>query len=133
MAKLGYNVHDNLSTICEGDLLMKKWLFAVLFGSALVLGACGGGGDDGASEDKGEDNGAVDSAAAEDIFKSNCSSCHGADLSGGAGPDLTKVGADHSKADIEDIIQNGKGGMPAQKQVTGDDLDTLASWLAEKK
>jgi cytochrome c551 len=115
-----------------GGLLMKKWLFAVLLGSAIVLGACGGG-DDGAKEDNGDDNGAVDSAAAEDIFKSNCSSCHGADLSGGAGPDLTNVGADHSKDDIEDIIQNGKGGMPAQSQVTGDDLDTLASWLADKK
>ena len=24
---------------------MKKWLMAVLFGTVLVLGACGGGGD----------------------------------------------------------------------------------------
>lgn len=112
---------------------MKKWLFTVLFGSALVLGACGGGADDGANDDNGGDSGSVDSAAAEDIYKSNCASCHGSDLSGGAGPDLTKVGAEYSKEDIKDIIQNGKGSMPAQKQVTGDDLDTLASWLADKK
>lgn len=118
---------------------MKKWLFTILFGSALVLGACGG--DDSAKDDA-TDNGSSDTteegstdnaSAAEDIFKSNCASCHGADLSGGAGPDLTKVGSDHSADDIKDIIQNGKGGMPAQKQVTGDDLDTLANWLADKK
>lgn len=114
---------------------MKKWLVAVLFGSALVLGACGGGGDDdGASDDTGDDNGSVDSAAAEEIFKSNCSSCHGADLSGGMGPDLTKVGADHSKDEIEDIVENGSenGKMPPQN-VSGDDLDTLATWLADMK
>nr|P80091.1 RecName: Full=Cytochrome c-550; AltName: Full=Cytochrome c550 [Virgibacillus halodenitrificans]AAB21857.1 cytochrome c550=c-type monoheme ferricytochrome [Bacillus halodenitrificans, ATCC 49067, Peptide Partial, 35 aa] [Virgibacillus halodenitrificans] len=34
--------------------------------------------------------GSVDSAAAEEVFESNCASCHGADLSG-AGPDLTQV------------------------------------------
>lgn len=111
---------------------MKKWLFTVLFGSALLLGACGGG-DEGASDDNGGDNGSVDSDQAEEIFKSNCAQCHGSDLSGGAGPDLTNVGADHSEDDIKDIVQNGKGNMPAQDQVTGDDLDTLASWLADKK
>lgn len=120
---------------------MKKWLFTILFGSALVLGACGG--DDGASDDTADkgssdtdtaEEGATDNASAgEDIFKSNCSSCHGADLSGGVGPNLTKVGSDHSADDIKEIVQNGKGQMPAQKQVTGDDLDTLANWLAEKK
>ncbi|HLR65671.1 cytochrome c551 [Virgibacillus alimentarius] len=123
---------------------MKKWLLAILFGSALVLGACGGGNDnandepeDNATEET-EENGAeeeggtVDTAAAEEIFESNCASCHGADLSGGAGPDLTKAGADHSADEIKDIIQNGKGSMPAQ-QVSEDDATTLADWLAEKK
>lgn len=117
---------------------MKKWLFAVLLGAALVLGACGGS-DDNANEEPAEDNtaeesndGAVDTAAAEEIFESNCSSCHGGDLSGGAGPDLTKVGSDHSADDIKDIIENGKGSMPAQN-VSEEDATTLADWLAEKK
>lgn len=125
---------------------MKKWLFTILFGSALVLGACGGGGDDGGNDepaDNGDTNteestgdesgGSVDTAAAEEMFQNNCASCHGADLSGGMGPDLTAVGADHSADDIVNIIQNGKGQMPAQKQVSEEDAQTLASWLAEKK
>ncbi|MGM8366829.1 cytochrome c551 [Virgibacillus sp. W0181] len=124
---------------------MKKWVLTLLFGTALVLGACGGG-DDGASDepadngndteeagDAGEEGGTVDVAAAEEVYKSNCASCHGADLSGGAGPELTNVGADHSAADIADIIENGQGsGMPAGL-VSGDDVDLLANWLAEKK
>src|SRR5690625_6439117 len=117
---------------------MKKWLFAVLLGAALVLGACGGS-DDGANEEPAEDNtaeesndGAVDTAAAEEIYESNCASCHGGDLSGGAGPDLTAVGAEYSADEIQDIIENGKGSMPAQEQVSEDDARTVAEWLAEK-
>src|SRR5699024_4826816 len=70
---------------------------------------------------------------AEEIFESNCASCHGGDLSGGAGPDLTAVGADHSSDEIKDIIENGVGSMPAQEQVSEDDATTLSDWLAEKK
>ncbi|WP_106496677.1 cytochrome c551 [Lentibacillus sp. Marseille-P4043] len=129
---------------------MKKWLFTVLFGTALVLGACGGGDDDASDEpadngdtaseesaDNGEDSGGtVDASAAEEVFKSNCASCHGADLSGGAGPNLQKVGSKYSADEIADIIKNGKEGdqgqMPAG-MATGDDVDLLASWLAQKK
>ncbi|WP_188454127.1 cytochrome c551 [Virgibacillus oceani] len=127
---------------------MKKWLCTVLFGSALVLGACGGG-DDGASDNAddnagdnateepadngGSEGGTVDTAAAEELFESNCASCHGADLSGGVGPDLTKVGSRYSADEIAGFIQNGKGQMPPQKQVSKEDAQTIASWLAEKK
>ncbi|MFD2629156.1 cytochrome c551 [Oceanobacillus kapialis] len=126
---------------------MKKWLFTVLFGSALVLGACGGGGGDNETEEPADNGtteesneakdeesggGTVDTAAAEEAFQSNCSSCHGADLSGGVGPALTNVGASHSAEEIADIIKNGQGSMPAG-QATGDDVELLANWLAEKK
>lgn len=69
----------------------------------------------------------------EEIFEANCAACHGADLSGGMGPDLTKVGSDHSADDIMDIIQNGQGSMPAQSQVSAEDAEALAKWLSEKK
>ncbi|MBU5267195.1 cytochrome c551 [Virgibacillus proomii] len=122
---------------------MKKWLLAMLFGSALVLGACGGGDDDDASKepaDKGDANteesaekgGAVDTAAAEEVYENNCASCHGADLSGANGPDLTKVGSKLSSDEIADIIENGQGSMPPG-MAEGDDVQLLASWLAEKK
>lgn len=117
---------------------MKRWLFTILFGSALVLGACGGG-DDNANEEpekndteESTEGGTVDTAAAEELFESNCASCHGGDLSGGMGPDLTKVGSDHSPDEIKDIIQNGQGQMPAQ-DLPDEDATTLSDWLSEKK
>lgn len=116
-------------------------LFALLFGTTLVVSACGGGGDEGADDSAGnneetqtEDSaeGTVDTAAAEEAFQQNCASCHGGDLSGGVGPDLTQVGADHSKEDILGIIKNGQGDMPPG-QATGDTAELIASWLATKK
>lgn len=129
---------------------MKKWLFTVLFGLALVLGACGGGGDEGASDDssgdssgdsgtkteessEGDSGKTVDTAAAEKIFQNNCASCHGADLSGAVGPNLQEVGSRLSADEISNIIKNGRGNMPPQKQVSKEDRQTLASWLASKK
>lgn len=108
---------------------MKKWLMAVVFGAVLVLGACGGG-DDGASEDTGGET--ADAGQAEEIYKNSCASCHGGDLEGGAGPDLTSVGADLSQDEIETVIEEGQGGMPGGL-VSGDDLTTLAEWLSEQK
>ncbi len=124
-----------------GDFCMKKWLLAVLFGAVLVLGACGGGDDtteepadsgDTGTEESTDDGGAVDTAAGEEVYQANCAMCHGADLSGGAGPGLESAGSNYSPEEIEDIIVNGKGSMPAQ-DVSGDDLDALVSWLSEQK
>ena len=117
---------------------MKKSLLAVLFGLVLILAACGGGGDDGASEEPADTNdgaateestegGAVDSAAGEEVYQQNCASCHGADLSGGAGPELTQVGSK-----LSDIIVNGKGSMPGGL-VDGEDLDAVVAWLSEQQ
>lgn len=120
---------------------MKKWLLAVLFGAVLVLGACGGGDDTSTEEpaDNGDtgteepaDNGdAVDTAGGEEIYQNNCAMCHGADLSGGAGPELTDVGSNFSSDEIADIVENGTGSMPPQ-DVSGDDLDALVTWLEEQ-
>lgn len=109
---------------------MKKWLTAVLFGTLLVLGACGGGGSDDAGN--GDDSGGESADAGEEVYQKNCASCHGDDLSGGAGPSLETVGADHSVDDIKDIVENGKGSMPAGI-VSGDDEDAVAEWLATHK
>lgn len=68
----------------------------------------------------------------EEIFSANCASCHGADLSGGAGPDLTQVGSSLSKEDIQDIIINGRGSMPAG-MATNAEAEVLANWLSEKQ
>ncbi|MFZ3578630.1 cytochrome c550 [Virgibacillus sp. DJP39] len=67
------------------------------------------------------------------IFQNNCITCHGADLTGGMGPDLTQVGSEYSQEEIKDIIINGKGtGMPAGL-VPEPQAEALAEWLAKKK
>lgn len=66
----------------------------------------------------------------EAIFESNCASCHGDDLEGGMGPDLTEVGGELSEDEIHDTIMNGKGDMPAGL-VEEDEADALTEWLAD--
>lgn len=100
----------------------------MLIGLALVLGACGG--DDG-DKDKGGD---VETSAADDIYQKSCMQCHGGNLDDGSAPDLSAIGSKLSADEIADIIENGTdGGMPAQKQVSDDDRETLANWLADKQ
>ena len=68
----------------------------------------------------------------EEIFANSCASCHGGDLTGGAGPDLTAVGATLSEEDINDVIINGQGTMPAGL-IQGEEANEVAAWLAEMK
>jgi len=111
---------------------MKKWLVAILFGTVLTLGACGGG-DDGADDNASPDGETVDTAAGEEVYKSSCASCHGGDLTGQSGPALDTIGDKYTADEIEDIVENGTGSMPAQSQVSDDDRAEVASWLADKK
>ncbi|MED5077054.1 cytochrome c [Geobacillus stearothermophilus] len=110
-----------------------KWKLAAMFlGVSLALAACGGGGDNAGGKNDGSNGGGDTAAAAEQIFKQNCASCHGQDLSGGVGPNLQKVGSKYSKDQIKDIIANGRGAMPAGI-IKGEDADKVAEWLAAKK
>lgn len=133
---------------------MKKWLFAILIGSALVLGACGSGdNDDGnknnnngnnnsqeendgnanGNENNNDNNNAnVDTAAAEEMFKNSCASCHGDNLDDGFAPDLTKIGSKYDADEIATIIKDGKGSMQPQN-VPDDERAEIAEWLASKK
>ncbi|MFB6468953.1 cytochrome c551 [Cytobacillus sp. Hz8] len=117
---------------------MKKKLLALLMGTSLVLAACGGGDDAGEKKDtSSSDSGKTTTETAsggdaEKLFSQKCSSCHGANLEGGVGLNLQKVGAKYSKDEIEKIILDGKNAMPAG-QLQGDDASTVAEWLASKK
>ncbi|NGQ95668.1 cytochrome c [Brevibacillus sp. SYP-B805] len=73
-----------------------------------------------------------DAAAAENVFKSTCAGCHGQNLEGMVGPNLTHVGSKYSKDQIREILEKGKGSMPAGL-VKGADADNIAAWLADKK
>ena len=105
---------------------MKKSMLALLFGSALVLAACGG--------DDGDSSGASTQSEGEKLTMQSCASCHGGNLEGrGNTPDLDKVGARLTEEEILDIILNGTGkGMPSGL-LKGEDAEKAAAWLAEQK
>lgn len=113
---------------------MRRQWAAIVVGLAVVAGlaACGGGSrsDQGAKPPQASAGG----VNAEAIYKSNCVTCHGADLSGAVGPNLQKVGARLSKDQISATIANGGAGMPAFKNTLKDsEIAALADWLSTKK
>ncbi|AND42196.1 MULTISPECIES: cytochrome c551 [Bacillales] len=117
---------------------MKKKLLALLMGTSLVLAACGGGDDAAEDKDTATNGGGetttdtADAGDAQKLYEQKCSSCHGANLEGGVGPALDKIGASLSQEDIENTIANGKGAMP-KGLLQGEEASAVASWLAGKK
>ncbi|KXG09027.1 Cytochrome c-551 [Anoxybacillus sp. P3H1B] len=109
---------------------MKKKLTVLLLGMSFMLAACGGGNE--ATDNKDTKNQGSTASAAEEIFKQNCASCHGANLEGAVGPNLQKVGSKYSQDEIKQIIEKGRGGMPGGI-IQGDDADKVAEWLASEK
>lgn len=122
----------------KGGKKVKKKLFALFLGTSLVLAACGGGNDN--SSTKTDDNGNATTTAnagdAAKLFQNKCSACHGQDLTGGVGPNLTKVGSKLSKDQIATILKDGKTGkigtMPGGL-LNDSETSQMAKWLAEKK
>ncbi|MCE4955845.1 cytochrome c551 [Macrococcoides caseolyticum] len=104
---------------------MKKLLTGIAL-SALILGACGNNAEKKTSESSSNDPGR------EAYANSSCIGCHGRDLEGGSGPNLTKVGNKYSEQEILKIIQNGKGSMP-KNLVKGKDAENIAKYLAKQK
>lgn len=116
---------------------MRKTLLLIgLFVLALVLVACGNEPEDNGGNDAGSDEAqpeeTEDSGDGEEVYQESCASCHGDDLEGENGPALDTIGADMSKDEILDQIEEGGDGMPAEI-VEGDEADAVAEWLAEKE
>lgn len=113
---------------------MKKQLMVLLFGTSLVLGACGGGEETAEPPaDSGGDTGSESSVDPEAIVNQNCISCHGENLEGaGNFPPLNDVGARLSEEEIRNVIDNGQGAMPPDI-IEGEEADAVAQWLSEKK
>jgi len=110
---------------------MKKWMMAIGLGAMLTLGACGGGDEEETtSNGDGANTASVD---AEAVYAQNCAACHGANLEGMSGPKLSDVGSRLSASEIEEIIKNGKGAMPANVIEGDEEITAVAAWLAEKK
>lgn len=69
----------------------------------------------------------------QEAFENNCAMCHGQDLSGGnGGPPLDNLGSKYTKEELVDIMENGKGGMPAG-QAEGEEAEKIAEWLQEQQ
>ncbi|MCL6452790.1 MAG: cytochrome c [Alicyclobacillus sp.] len=72
------------------------------------------------------------------VYENGCITCHGDNLQGGIGPSLRHVGSQRSVAQMERLIDNGSGPMPAYR-LPGDEILTaaqvqaVAEWLATKK
>jgi cytochrome c551 len=113
---------------------LKKKLLALLFGTSLVLAACGGGDAEEGTKDTGSKGTETTASAgdAEKVYAQSCAQCHNADLTGGVGPDLTKVGSKMDQAAIETLIADGKGAMPGGL-IKGEEAVAVAEWLAAKK
>lgn len=82
------------------------------------LAACGDAEDTDTTTDstpaessEGTDSAATtDVSAGEKVANASCVGCHGGDLTGAMGPDLTNTSL--SKDEIIDVLVNGKGSMP---------------------
>jgi len=122
---------------------LKNLLLALGLGTTLALAACGGS-DDSSSDDSSsgtkeestmnDDSSKTETAVdAEKIFANNCASCHGNNLEGNVGPNLTKVGSKYSSEEIQEIIKNGKGQMPAGILKDDKEIMAVSDWLAAKK
>ena len=97
----------------------------------LVLAACGGEKESDSANNSGTSD-AVNVSDAEKIYNQKCSNCHGGDLSGGVGPNLTAIGGKLTQEEIEQVIVNGQGAMP-KGLIKGAEATAVAEWLASKK
>ncbi|MFP7492355.1 cytochrome c [Terribacillus saccharophilus] len=69
----------------------------------------------------------------QESYENNCSMCHGQDLSGGnGGPSLDDVASKYTTEELVDIMENGKGGMPAG-QAEGEEAEKIAEWLQDQQ
>ncbi|WP_394120658.1 cytochrome c551 [Planococcus donghaensis] len=113
---------------------MKKQLMAMLFGTALILGACGGEETtepvETPVEEPADGGGETTAVDAEQVVQQNCISCHGENLEGqGNFPPLNDVGSRLSQEEILSVIENGQGAMPANI-IEGDEAVAVAEYLA---
>ena len=74
-----------------------------------------------------------DPAAGEKLYATHCTACHGADRAGvpPTFPALTDVGKRLQPAQVKDRIKQGGGLMPPFPQLSPQEIDDIASYLAK--
>lgn len=107
---------------------MKAIKYLMIGSLFLVATAC----SNGVAEEQTEVADAEKSAMK--LYKNNCMSCHGNDLSGRVGPGLQQVGSKMTEENLVEIITVGANGMPGyEKVLSAEEIGQLAKWLSEKK
>ncbi|HTE28332.1 outer membrane protein assembly factor BamB family protein [Flavitalea sp.] len=72
----------------------------------------------------------------EDIYQVHCGSCHGTDRKGdhgGSYPSLTGIGDRYSQAQLIEIINKGRGMMPALAHISKNEKEAVVAFLLGKK
>jgi quinoprotein glucose dehydrogenase len=68
------------------------------------------------------------------IYQNNCASCHGENQEGGHYvPDLKKVEKKYSYNDVNNFVKNGKGIMPAMKQLSDEQRQAVVGFIMKMK
>lgn len=116
-------------------LANKRFLLSSSCAMLLVILAGCGGPPQGSKSSQALSDAPPETAA---LFQSRCISCHGSELQGRVGEEtnLQQVGARLGAAEIASTIRDGSddGMMPAfGKQLTAEEIEGLAGWLAGKK
>ncbi|WJQ80961.1 c-type cytochrome [Brevibacillus brevis] len=107
---------------------MKAIKYLLIGSLFLVATACSNGATEGQTEVADAEKTAMQ------LYKNNCMSCHGNDLSGRVGPGLQQVGSKMAEEKLIEIIMVGANGMPGyEKVLSAEEIGQLAKWLSEKK
>jgi cytochrome c551 len=111
------------------------WCLVLLLAVGLVAVGCGDDDDTEVTEttviepEDGEDD-AAGEADGEAVFAQTCATCHGADGTGGTGPDLTAMDLDEDR--VAEQVRNGGGAMPAYGgQLSDEEIDAVADYVAD--
>lgn len=71
-----------------------------------------------------------EATAVENLYAKSCAGCHGRDLTGSAGPDISSVGSNMSAEEIEKVIIDGTSVMPGGL-LSDEEAKEVAEWLSK--
>lgn len=109
---------------------MRVASYLIVFFLLAAVSGCGSP----AAEEQAEVTASAEDTSAMQLYKKNCISCHGNDLSGRVGPSLQQAGSRLTEEQIGDIIKAGARGMPGyEKSLKTEEISQLAKWLSAKK
>ena len=117
--------------------MLRKGLYTSLL--ILSLGLVGCSGEESNKENEKENvetktETTALSDKAQELYNQKCANCHGKNLEGIVGTELTTTGSKFTEEQLLDIIVNGieKTTMPGGL-LEGEEAEAVAKWLAEQK